>query len=95
MSPSIIAVSYLFHLYICCVVILIRSISQSIHLYDSKKTHYDVLGLTLSASQDDIRGAFIKLSKEASKLVIHIVLSILLPFRFNLSDFYLSPIGIF
>jgi len=41
-----------------------RLISYSACLSESKKNHYEVLGLTMHASQDDIRKAFVNLSKQ-------------------------------
>lgn len=42
----------------------IRLISHSACLSESKKNHYQVLGLTMHASQEDIRNAFVNLSKQ-------------------------------
>jgi len=44
-----------------------RCIAQSVvHLGSDVQTHYDVLGLPLSASQTQIRNAFLQLTKQVS-----------------------------
>jgi len=46
--------------FLCC-----RYISQSVvKMSKDVQTHYEVLGLTSSASQTDIRSAFLQLSKQ-------------------------------
>jgi len=45
-----------------------RSVSKSVvRMSKEGQTHYDVLGVTPSASQAQIRAAFIRLSKQVSK----------------------------
>jgi len=50
-------------MFLCC-----RYVSQSVvKMSTDVQTHYEVLGLTSSASQTEIRNAFLQLSKQVQR----------------------------
>lgn len=50
---------------------LIRSFGHSAYLNSKKETHYEVLNLNNDCSKQDIRNAFVKLSKQVQHVVSH------------------------